>query len=170
MDFKVGNIRVIDVLWFDSVGFVKGEDEITGETKFYVGSSFRRAPLHYGGGDELKDIEFIVEWGTKYTPQGFEQLTNWLGAPKIADLQQQIADLKTELEEYKKHDWHCCNSTDEVIETCDKCDLPECIGCDHSGAVARGIKQLKAEIEHYRDTIKELIAEIEAVGKQRGIF
>lgn len=68
---KVGNIEVIDTIWYGTLGIVKGLDTITNETKFYVGEAEQEL-------DEIWAIEKIVHLGTKYGTKSFARLVQWL--------------------------------------------------------------------------------------------
>ena len=63
-------MTVVDTLWItglDTIGIVKCTDEITGETKFYMGVGNEI--------DENDDIKYITEYGTKINS---EYLRNFL--------------------------------------------------------------------------------------------
>lgn len=71
---QVGNIKVVDAIWYDGVfGVIKTIDTITNETKIYMG-----AALHSSMISEEAAIIQIVNMGTKYSPQDFENLLKWL--------------------------------------------------------------------------------------------
>lgn len=69
-------LKVVDAIWFSSpltvklsegdgcLGIVKVFDEITKETKFYIGAG--------NGRDEGRDAGLILQWGAKFRlPDGF---------------------------------------------------------------------------------------------------
>ena len=67
----INDIEIIDHIWYNGIlGIVKGKDLITNEIKFYIGISMLNNV-------EL-DIKNIVNFGTKYTPESFKSLLNWL--------------------------------------------------------------------------------------------
>jgi hypothetical protein len=58
----MNNLKIIDVIWCNfNIGIVKCLDEITNETKFYIGVG--------KGYDEGEDISDIMDWGTKLSPE-----------------------------------------------------------------------------------------------------
>lgn len=67
----IGNIKIIDTVWYGTLGIIKGLDTITNETKFYVGNAEQEL-------DEVWAIEKIVHWGTKYDTKSFARLVKWL--------------------------------------------------------------------------------------------
>ena len=74
----VGNIVVLDTIWYDRLGIVKGKDLITDEIKFYIGCCL--------GISEKFDINYIVKNGTKYTSESFKILTEWLNDKNTKDV------------------------------------------------------------------------------------
>ncbi len=68
-------MKVIDTVWFTQmtssvqIGIVKGIDEITGKTKFYIGTGIGK-DLH----NEKMDIKLITNYGSPFRP---EQLTKF---------------------------------------------------------------------------------------------
>lgn len=67
----VNNIEIIDHIWYNGIlGIIKGKDLITNEIKFYIGIGT--------GNSQIEDIKHIVFFGTKYTPESFKSLLNWL--------------------------------------------------------------------------------------------
>lgn len=71
------------------------------------------------------------------------------------NLDQQITELEAELEQYKKNENTCCGTIAEMIKHCDKCELCECIGCEHSNSAIEEIKELKAENEKLKQQLKD---------------
>ena len=61
-------IEVLDVVWFDEFGFVKGKDIFTHEIKIYAGKG--------QGLNEKDDIEYIMAYGHKYSVDDFIALCN----------------------------------------------------------------------------------------------
>lgn len=72
MNIQIDNIKVIDAIWFDTLGVVKAIDTITNETKFYLGNAYPTLI------SEAAAITQIVQMGTKYMPEQFETLVKWL--------------------------------------------------------------------------------------------
>lgn len=67
----INNIEILDEIWYNGIlGIIKGKDSITNEIKFYVGLGT--------GISQKEDIKKIVRFGTKYTPESFKSLLNWL--------------------------------------------------------------------------------------------
>lgn len=67
-------IEILDTVWFDEFGFIKGKDTCTGEIKIYAGIG--------EGIDEKTDIENIVTWGKKYLPDDFIAICKQFGLVK----------------------------------------------------------------------------------------
>lgn len=70
MNFKIGDLEILDHIWYGDLGFVKALDTITGEIKFYIGAHL--------GYTIKEDIRYIVQMGTKYTIESFKNLLNWI--------------------------------------------------------------------------------------------
>ena len=65
------NLKIIDAIWYGNVGIVKCLDEITNETKFFIGIG--------KGIDESEDVSHILDWGQKLTPEYLKSfIDNWL--------------------------------------------------------------------------------------------
>lgn len=64
------NLSFVGVVWYDHLGVVKCLDTITNEIKIFVGMGM--------GFDEDKDIEKIINLGTKYLAADFRYLVEWL--------------------------------------------------------------------------------------------
>ena len=73
----------------------------------------------------------------------------------LIDKDQQITELKAELEQYKKNENACCGTIAEMIKHCDECELCECIGCEQNNSVIEEIKELKAENEKLKQQLKD---------------
>ena len=67
-------MKVIETLWFTAtdgcIGVVLGKDEVTGESKAYIGLG--------AGFDEAADTRHIVEWGAKITVENTEGIMKHL--------------------------------------------------------------------------------------------
>ena len=75
---QVGNIKVVDAIWYDGTfGVIKTIDTTTNETKIYMGAALHPAMI-----SEEASIIQIVKMGTKYSPQDFENLLKWLEVKK----------------------------------------------------------------------------------------
>lgn len=60
--------KIVEKYWYtpmmgDVIGIIKTYDEITKETKFYIGTGI--------GADEEVDAEFIKKFGDKFYPEMF---------------------------------------------------------------------------------------------------
>lgn len=69
-EMSFNNLEILDTLWYGKLGIVKARDKTTNEAKIFIGEGF--------GEDEQTDIYYIVSFGTKYTPESFGELINWL--------------------------------------------------------------------------------------------
>lgn len=67
---EYNNLEILDTLWYGKLGIIKAIDKTTNEAKIFIGEGF--------GEDEQTDIYHIVSFGTKYTPESFGELINWL--------------------------------------------------------------------------------------------
>lgn len=72
-EHAVDNIKVIGATWFNELGIVKGEDQITKEIKIYIGNCPQPTD------NEKADIEYIVKLGAKFTPEQFKTYLKWMG-------------------------------------------------------------------------------------------
>lgn len=67
---NMDNLEVMATKWYGKVGIIKAKDKITNEIKIYIGEGW--------GLDEQQDIQNVLAWGTKYTPESFKELVDWL--------------------------------------------------------------------------------------------
>lgn len=68
-------MTILNVKWLTNrktLGFVKAQDNVTGEIKYYIGVA--------NGLDEDQDAKDIVNWGTKF--QNKEAFDNYLDSIK----------------------------------------------------------------------------------------
>lgn len=72
---ELDNLKVLGSIWFGLLGVVKAQDKITGELKIYIGMG--------DGENENEDIEQILAWGKKYTPEHFKFLLKWAGVNEV---------------------------------------------------------------------------------------
>ena len=70
----INNIEILDHIWYGKFGFVKGQDTITKEIKFYAGEGL--------GNSEQQDLYLLINFGTKYTEESFYSLLKWF-TPKF---------------------------------------------------------------------------------------
>ena len=70
-EMEYNNLEILDALWYGKLGIIKARDKVTNEIKIYIGEG--------DGLDIQTDIYHIVSFGTKYTPESFKKLIDWLG-------------------------------------------------------------------------------------------
>lgn len=80
MAMGYSNLEILDTLWYGKLGIIKARDKTTNETKIYIGEG--------EGLDVQTDIYHIVSFGTKYTPESFNQLVDWLEASNAQNQEQ----------------------------------------------------------------------------------
>lgn len=77
---EYNNLKILDSIWYGKLGIIKAKDKITNETKIYIGEG--------EGLDVQTDIYRIVSFGTKHTPESFNQLIDWLEASNAQNQEQ----------------------------------------------------------------------------------
>jgi hypothetical protein len=67
-------MRVVDAIWFNKIGIVLAEDEVTKERKAYIAQG--------RGDDEQEDIEHIKNFGRKLHPEVALRINKFLNGGK----------------------------------------------------------------------------------------